>query len=214
MKRIVLALIVIFTISTLAATALAKSNTDNTTTSGIATKSDELTDKNYIVIKENQDTKYSDKIDANIALLEKNIIQNPGKYGFNFTDILKELKANKKLIVANVFNQKIENNNMKYSELINKTYDTLYSQYGKKLTIYSKESFAGLLDKYLNKQVKPGSNLSYTILIAVQNKNTGLFISYTPINLKINAVYDKLDKEKILYTVDIQSLNYLQITND
>jgi len=213
MKKIVLALIVIFTINTLAVSALAKINTDNTTTSASAITTGE-TDKNHIVIKENQDTKYSDKIDANIVLLEKNIVQDAGKYGFDFNSIIKELKANKKSIVSNVYNQKIENNSMKYDDLINKAYDTLYSQYGKKLTTYTKESFKELLDKYLNKPVKPGDTLTYTILIAAQNKNTGLFISYAPINLKISAAYDKLDKEKILYTVEIQSLNCLQIANE
>jgi hypothetical protein len=213
MKKIVLAFIVIFIISTLTVSALAKGNPD-TVSPGISAKSDEVTAKNHIVIKESQDARYSDTISSNIVLLEKNIIKDASKYGFDFSAILTELKTNKKLIVSNVFNQKIENNNLKYSELINNVYDTLYSQYAKKLTTYSKDSFAELLDKYFNNQVKPGSSMAYTIIIVAQNKNTGLFISYTPINVKISAAYDKLNKEKILYTADIQSLNYLQITNN
>ncbi|RCX08080.1 hypothetical protein DFR58_1465 [Anaerobacterium chartisolvens] len=216
MRKTALAIIVIFTVGMLlAGSVLAKVDTNNSTISEPAIKSyntDELTDKNHIVIKENQDTQYSDKIADNIALLQKNIIHDTDKYFFDLNSIIKELKANKKLTVSNIFNQKIENNNMKYTDLLNRVYDTLYSQYGKKLTEYSEESFNELLKEYLNKPIKPGDTLSYTILIAIQNKNTGFFISYTPINLKISAAYDKIDKKKILYTADIQSLNYLQLT--
>lgn len=204
MKKTILALVLIFIINTLAIPAIAIETQNTTTGSGITVTPN---DDSVIIIKENQDTKCAEKIDAAISLFKKNIV----KESFDLSSLAKEFKANKNTIVSSIFNQKIENNTSKLKELLNKTYDALYSQYGKKLTDYSNEDFKALLDKYLNKPVKPNSSLSFTILVVVQNKNTGTFISYTPINVKISAVYDKFDTTKTKYTVEIQSLNFLQL---
>lgn len=209
MKKTILALVLIFIINTLAIPVIAIEVQNPTTGSGITVDPNDDQKDNIIIIKENQDAKCSEKIDATIALFKRNFI----KESFDLSTLAKEFKARKNTIVSNVFNQKIENNTAKLKELLNKTYDALYSQYGKKLTTYSNEDFNALLDKYMNKPVKPNNTLSFSVLVVVQNKNTGSFISYTPINVKISAAYDKFDTTKIKYSVEIQSLNFLQLNN-